>query len=268
MPLVRIYITDHFMEVNGMDFRKTYDSIPTQFEKWRPRYCDQLFAEVIEYANIDDSKDVLEIGPGTGQATAPFLKIGCNYLTIELGQQFVEFTKNKFAPYSNFNIIQNDFETHDFGTQKFDLVFSAATIQWIPEQICFPKVHGLLKSGGTLAMFMTRTDEKTPNGALYDEIQKVYAEHFHVETKYTCKLNYEHAVNYGFVDFNYRDWKEARVYTADQYVEYLASTQVEHITLKEPHKSNFFNGVREAIIHAGNEIILNDTIALYLAKKP
>ena len=257
------------MEVNGaVDFRKTFDTIPEQFDKWRPRYCDELFADVIDYAKIDASKLVLEIGPGTGQATEPFLKTGCDYLAIELGEHFVEFTKNKFGSYSNFNIINDDFETHDFGDQKFDLVFSAATIQWIPEKIGFPKVYNLLKSGGTFAMFMTRTDEKAPNGALYDAIQKVYDEHFHVETKYTCRLNYDNVVNYGFVDYNYRDWKRTKVYTAEEYVEYLASTQVEHITLQEPYKSSFYNGIREAIINGGNRITLNDTIALYLAKKP
>lgn len=116
-------------------------------------------------------------------------------------------------------------------------------------------------------MFMTRTDEKTSNGALYDAIQKVYDEHFHVETKYTCRLNYDNVINYGFVDYNYRDWKKTRVYTAEEYVEYLASTQVEHITLQEPYKSNN-NGVRYAITNAGDKITLNVTIALYLAKKP
>ena len=104
--------------------------------------------------------------------------------------------------------------------------------------------------------------------SLYDAIQKVYDEHFHVETKYTCRLNYDNVVNYGFVDFNYRDWKRTRVYTAEEYIEYLASTQVEHITLQEPYKSSFYNGVREAIIDAGNKIILCDAIDLYLAKKP
>ncbi|WP_312433522.1 class I SAM-dependent methyltransferase [Lacrimispora sp.] len=251
-----------------MDFRKTFDTIPEKFDKWRPRYCDELFADVIDYAKIDTSKSVLEIGPGTGQAAEPFLKTDCNYLAIELGEHFVEFTKKKYGCYSNFNIINDDFEIHNFGAQKFDLVFSAATIQWIPEKICFPKVYNLLKSGGTLAMFMTYTDEKSSNVALYDTIQKVYDKHFHVETKYTCRLDYDNVVNHGFVDFKFRDWKRTRVYTAEEYIEYLASTQVEHITLQEPYKSNFYNGVREAIINAGNKIILNDTIALYLAKKP
>ncbi len=251
-----------------MDFRTTFDTIPEKFDKCRPRYCDELFADIMDYTKIDASKLVLEIGPGTGQATEPFLKTGCRYLAIEHGEHFVEFAKNKFSSYGNFNIVNDDFETHDFGTQKFNLVFSAATIQWIPEKICFPKVYNLLKSGGTLAMFMTRTDEKTPNGALYKAMQKVYDEYFHVETKYTCRLNYDNVVNYGFIDYNYRDWKRSRVYTAEEYIEYLSSAQVEHITLQEPYKSNFYNGVREAIINAGNKITLNDTIALYLAKKP
>lgn len=72
----------------------------------------------------------------------------------------------------------------------------------------------------------------------------------------------------GFVDFNYRDWKETKVYNAEEYIEYLASTQVEHITLKEPYKSRFYDGIRNAVIQAENQITLDDTIALYLTKKP
>lgn len=41
---------------------------------------------------------------------------------------------------------------HDFGNQKFDMIYSAATIQWIPEEIAFSKAFDLLKPGGTLAM--------------------------------------------------------------------------------------------------------------------
>lgn len=249
-----------------MDFRKTFDTIPEQFDNWRPRYCEELFADIIEYANIDKSKSVLEIGPGTGQATEPFLKTGCDYLAIELGENFVEFTEKKFALYNNFKVINGDFETYDFGNSKFDLVFSAATIQWIPENIGFPKVYNLLKTGGTLAMFMTRTDEKTSNMALSDEIQKVYDEHFHIEQEYTCRLNYDNVIKYGFVDYNYRDWKKTRVLNADEYINYIG-TSCGHITLQEPYKSNFYNGIRKAIINAGNKIVLNDTIALYLAKK-
>ncbi|MGC6173306.1 class I SAM-dependent methyltransferase [Lacrimispora sp. 38-1] len=251
-----------------MDFRKTFDTIPEQFDKWRPRYCEDLYTEIITSANLGPHKSALEIGPGTGQATEPFLKTGCDYLAIELGEHFAAFMENKFGTYHNFHIVNDDFETHNFQTQKFDLVYSAATIQWIPESIGFPKVYDLLKPGGTFAMFMTYSDYKSGNEDLYEQMQEVYRKHFCVETKYTCRLDYEHVLNYGFAGLNYREWKNERVLNADEYVDYLAGTQVEHITLKEPYKTRFYEGIREAVMNAGNKIKIIDTIALYITKKP
>jgi 16S rRNA A1518/A1519 N6-dimethyltransferase RsmA/KsgA/DIM1 with predicted DNA glycosylase/AP lyase activity len=118
-----------------MDLRKAFDDIPEKFDKWRPRYCDELFADVIEYAKLDSGKTTLEIGPGTGQATESILKTGCQYLAIELGIHLAEYTKNRFNTYDNFHIVNADFETYEFGRQNFDLVYSAATMQWIPEKI-------------------------------------------------------------------------------------------------------------------------------------
>ncbi len=114
---------------------------------------------------------------------------------------------------------------------------------------------------------MTYTDEKTANGALYDAIQEVYDNCFCPETKYTCKLDYGNAVHYGFTELKYHEWKKVRVFNAEEYVEYVSSTQVEQITLQEPYRSRFFDGLKEAVTNAGNRIILNDTIALYLTKK-
>ena len=49
-----------------MEFRKIFDTIPEQFDQYRPRYSTELFSELIEYAHIGPNKSVLEIGPGTG----------------------------------------------------------------------------------------------------------------------------------------------------------------------------------------------------------
>ena len=50
-----------------MDFRKTFDTIPEEFDKWRPRYCPELFERVISYSQLGPGRSALEIGPGTGQ---------------------------------------------------------------------------------------------------------------------------------------------------------------------------------------------------------
>ncbi|MBQ7604068.1 MAG: SAM-dependent methyltransferase, partial [Clostridia bacterium] len=75
------------------------------------------------------------------------------------------------------------------------------------------------------------------------------------------------AVNYGYVDFEKREFYGKRVLTADEYV-FLCGTHVDHIDLSEPNKSLFFNGLREAVLEAGDRIEFYDTYVLYLAKKP
>lgn len=156
----------------GLEFRKVFDTIPDQFDTYRPRYCAELFADLIEYAGIGPGKTVLELGPGTGQATGPILDTGCGYHAIELGEHLAETMKRKYGGRPNFHLIHDDFITHDFGSQTFDVIYSAATIQWIPEKIAFSKTFELLNPGGTLAMMLTKSDYKTPNEALYQSIQR------------------------------------------------------------------------------------------------
>lgn len=250
-----------------MDFRKIFDTIPEQFDQWRPCYCKEAFADLIRYAQLDAEKSALEIGPGTGQATEPVLKTGCRYLAIELGEHLAAYTKRKFASYENFHIIHADFETHDFGEEKFDLIYSAASIQWIPEEIGFARAFDLLKSGGSFAMMLMKGDFKTPNPALFNRIQEVYQKYFHPETPYTQKLEYTNAANYGLTGLECRKYSSHRVFRAEEYVAYLG-THCDHIGLKEPERSKFYEGIRQAILEAGDQLVFYDTIVLYLAKKP
>ena len=251
-----------------MEFRKIFDTIPEQFDKYRPRYCAELFDDLIEYAGIGPGKTVLEIGPGTGQATDPILDTGCGYHAIELGENLCEMMKKKYGKYPNFNIVNGDFITYDFGSKRFDLIYSAATIQWIPEEIAFSKTYELLEPGGTLAMMMTRGDYKTPNEDLYNRIQQVYAEYFRPEVEYEHGgFMYTNAPRYGYVGFEKREYHGWREFTADEYVAF-SGTHCDHIVIPEPYKTKFFDGLREAVLKAGNRIVFHDTHVLYLMKKP
>ena len=251
-----------------MEFRRVFDTIPDQFDKYRPRYSRELFDALIEYADIGPGKSVLELGPGTGQATDPVLMTGCDYHAIELGEHLFQKMKEKYGQYENFNIVNDDFITHDFGEEKFDLIYSAATIQWIPEKTAFSKTFDLLKPGGTLAMMLTKADYKTPDEELFNKIQKVYDEYFKPETEYEYgSFQYGNAVNYGYADLEKREFYGQRVFTADEYVSFCG-THCDHIVLKEPYKTKFYEGIRKAVLEAGDRIVFNDTYVLYLTRKP
>lgn len=249
------------------DFRKVFNRIPEEFDKWRPRYCDAVFQDVIAYASLKEDSGALEIGPGTGQATEPFLRTGCAYQAIELGEEFTAFLRERFASYKNFSVVHGDFETHSFGEETFDLVLSAATIQWIPEEIAFPKSYALLKSGGALAMMMTHSDDWTDNPALYEAIQRVYDRSFRPEHRYSCYLEYSNTAKYGFGTMERREYPMTRVLTTEEYISWIG-THAEHITLEEPHRSAYFEGIRQAINSFGGSITVKDTVILYLTRKP
>ena len=251
-----------------LEFRKVFDLIPEQFDRHRPRYCAELFDALIEYAGISAGMSVLELGPGTGQATEPVLNTGCDYHAIELGEHLYETMKRKYGHLTNFHIVNDDFITHDFIDQKFDMVYSAATIQWIPEEIAFPKTFALLKPGGTLAMMLTVSDYKTPDETLYANIRKVYSEYFKPEIPYMHGgFRYDSAPAYGYTDFERREFYGKRVMTADEYVSFCG-THCDHIVVPEPYRTPFFEGLRNAVLDAGNRIVFLDTYVLYLARKP
>lgn len=248
-----------------MDFRLIFDAIPEAFDRLRPRYCDALFADVIAHAGLGPGKAALEIGPGTGQATEPILRTGCDYLAIELGENLAAFMEAKFGAAKNFSLVNADFETHDFGGRRFDLVYSAAAFQWIREEAGYPKARELLKSGGTFALFSTST--RRVDEALDRRLEEVYAAHFHPEIPYTLGLQAMRDLpKYGFTQVEHREYRHTYAQTAD---EHIARTQIcaPQMTLPEPHRTNLYAGIREAIMAYGGSIELEDTINLYLARK-
>lgn len=253
-----------------MDFRLCFDTIPEQFDKYRIRYSPELYEYLIAKAGIGSGKKVLELGPGTGQATDPVLDTGCDYTGIELGRNFSGLLRKKYGSRSNYRLINDDFITHGFGEEKFDFIYSAATIQWMPEEAAFSKTFKLLKSGGMLAMMFLHGDYQTPDPELYADIQKVYDKYFVRKKEYTYKtgaFTYDNAVNYGFTELETVSFHGMREYNADDYLKYIG-THSDHIMLEEPYRTPFFEGIRKAILSHGNRIVFDDAYILKTVRKP
>ena len=249
-------------------FRRVFDTIPEQFDRWRCRYTPALFAHLIAAAKVNAQSAVLELGPGTGQATEPLLAAGCRYTAIELGDNFAQVLRKKYGSLPHFRLIHDDFITHDFGRERFDLIYSAATIQWIPEEIAFRKTFSLLKPGGMLAVILTKGDYRAPNEALFQRIQQVYDAHFKPATPYTHrKFPYRAACEYGYEGFEEHHFPGQRVMSADEYVAF-SGTHCDHIVIPEPHKTQLFEGLRDAVNAFGGTIVFRDDHVLYTVRKP
>ena len=248
------------------DKRLVFDTIPEQFDRRRCRYSPELFSFIVSEFQLDSSKSCLELGPGTGQATDFALDACCDYTAIELGANLADFMRRKYGDRPNFKIINADFETYDFGDSKFDLIYSAAAIQWIQEDIAYKKSFDLLREGGYLAMFLTHGDYSASDPSLHDDIQKVYDKYFVSDSPYRQRFNYGAATDYGFADCRTFEFHGQRVMTTDEYIDYIG-THSDHITLNEHYRDDFYNGMRAAVDAHGGRIVFDDTYRLYLCRK-
>jgi ubiquinone/menaquinone biosynthesis C-methylase UbiE len=264
---LQLLTEENIRKLEQDEFRRVFDAIPEQFDKFRPRYSEELFTYLILDAGIGPGKRVLEIGPGTGQATEPVLRSGCEYHAIELGEHLYRKMREKYGHLANFNIVNDDFITHDFGDMKFDMIYSAATIQWIPEDVAFAKTFELLKPGGTLAMMLTSADYRSDNEALYEKIQALYDCYYKPDIPYIHgRFRYTAAPEYGYTEVTRHEFKGQRVFTADEYVAFCG-THSDHIVIPEPLRTKFFEGLRNAVLDAGDRIVFKDTYVLYITKK-
>ena len=254
--------------MTGNEFRLIFDTIPEEFDRHRTRYCPELFTSLLEQSRISEKSSVLELGPGTGQATEPVLDSGCRFSCIELGGNFARILAGKYGKRPNFHLIHDDFITHDFGMSRYDLIYSATTIQWIPEEIAFPKTFSLLRPGGMLAMMLTKRDYRTPNPNLYERIQQVYTQYFRPAIPYTHgSFRYEDAMKYGYTDWRKNEFRTTQIYTADEYVAFCG-THCDHLVTPEPYRSRLYAGLRQAVMDFGNRLEVLDSHILMTVRRP
>ena len=255
----------------------TFDTVASTYEKLRPGYVEDLYRTLFDYIHIDENSNVVEVGSGGGQATAPILETGCRLTAVECGQQFSELLKDKFKGYRNFSVITGKFEDTAFEENAFDLVFSASAFHWVPEKIGYEKVFSMLKSGGVFARFANHPYRDKGNPALSKEIDEIYEEYyskFHnkkreVLTEYSEEQAKERAMiasKYGFTDIKYALFHRERVFSGKEYIQ-LLGTYSDHIAIEETVRTRFFSKIEEAINSYGGTITIYDTIDLQLARK-
>lgn len=265
------------MSDNRKELGSTFDTAASLYNKMRPGYVDELYKAVFDYISIDEQSRVVEVGSGTGQATLPVLKTGCELTAVEYGENLSSMLKDRYKEYDRFNVITGKFEDVDLEENAYDLVFSATAFHWVPEEIGYPKVYSILKSGGAFARFANRPRISGYDPDLAQEIDDIYNDYYNKHygvksgakkwfTEENAKEISQIPSKYGFTDIKYRLFYRTRVFTAQEYIS-LLGTYSDHIAIEESVRKVFFSKIEEAILRHGGTISINDTLDLELARK-
>jgi SAM-dependent methyltransferase len=257
-----------------MERKLTFNEDAANYDRWRPCYCEELFAEIIRYARPDAGKVAVEMGCGTGQATEPILKTGCTVTAVEYGENLAAFALEKFSGYENFRVQIAAFEDFACESGSLDLLYSATAFHWVPEEIGYPKAYDLLKPGGTLALFWNAPFCARPDGPAHREIQAAYARRGEPSAEsrpeddlQLRRVRADTILKYGFVALRTHIFKRTRVFDADGYI-CLLNTYSDHRVRPEREKSELEADIKAAVNRFGGVLKIYDTMDLYLARKP
>jgi SAM-dependent methyltransferase len=135
--------------------RSTFDEAAELYHRARPTYPAALFDDLAELAGIGPGSRVLEIGPGTGQATVPLAERGCRVVAVELGPQLAAVARRNLARFPAVEVVTAAFEDWPLPRERFDLVLSATAFHWIDPAVRVGKAADALRPGGWLATIAT-----------------------------------------------------------------------------------------------------------------
>ena len=137
-------------------YRLTFDEDAVAYDASRPVPPPEVFDDLIDIADLEPGNHVLEIGPGTGQATRPLLERGLRVLAVEIGGNLAALARQRLADFSDtLEINRANFEDWDSGGRRFDAVFSCNAFHWISPDLRFVKTASLLKPSGHLIVIGT-----------------------------------------------------------------------------------------------------------------
>ena len=124
--------------------KTTFGEDAARYRRARPTYPPPLFERL-------HGPRILEIAPGTGQATLPLTAIG-DVTAVELSPALAAVVR-EHAPRARVEVA--NFDEWPLPAEPFDLVVCATSFDWLDPATRMSKCAAALRPGGTLAVIST-----------------------------------------------------------------------------------------------------------------
>jgi SAM-dependent methyltransferase len=135
--------------------RAVFDEDAELYDRARPGYPDALLDDLFALGGIGAGSRVLEIGCGTGQATASLAARGCIVVAVELGANLARVAARNLSGYRNAEVVVSAFEDWPLPAAPFDAVVAFTAFHWVDQAVGVDKVARALRPGGVFAMVTT-----------------------------------------------------------------------------------------------------------------
>jgi SAM-dependent methyltransferase len=257
--------------------RLSFGNAAALYDRLRPSYPAELVDDVLGFAALAGELGALEVGAGTGKATALLAAKGLSIEAIEPSAEMAALARRNCAKYPRVKILEAEFESWAPPAKLFGLVYGAQAWHWIEPEARYVKARRLMPRGGALAAFWSRPDwESCELAEAVDERYRTIAPQMlddagpmHPGEHGTPTLwgdpTGEIEATGGYETPLQREYRWRRSYPTARYIE-LLQTHSDHIVLPSQTLTALLDAVAEVIDAAGGELQLDYETRLTLAR--
>jgi SAM-dependent methyltransferase len=153
------------------DIRLSFNEAAEIYDTIRPSYPERMFDALFEMLPSDPA--IVEIGPGTGQATKDLLARGASVHAIEIGPAMAAKLRSNLHS-DRLDTTVDDFEIVAIPHGSTDAVFSATAYHWISRQAQTDRPASILRPGGILAIVDLVQVDSTDDAGFFAACQPIY----------------------------------------------------------------------------------------------
>jgi SAM-dependent methyltransferase len=242
--------------------RLVFGEVAAAYDAFRPSYPDALFDTVLEFGELGAGDHALEIGAGTGKATAGFVARGLAVHALEPAPEMAALARAK-----GLDVEESLFEAWT-PPRPYDLVYAAQAWHWVHGDDRYLRVADALRPGGTLALFWNKGHEWT--GALGADNDAVYAEHAPDIGRSTgwdfewVRTEIDACPAFEAATMRRVTW--SCTYTRDGWVA-LLGTHSDHRILPEEQRTRLHAAVGDVIDRHGGRVDVEYDVEIYLSRR-
>jgi SAM-dependent methyltransferase len=140
--------------IDPREGRRLFGADPETYDRARPGHAERVYEILVERCGLGPGTSVLEVGPGTGQATRRLLELGADPLVaIEPNPELARYLADKLG--SRAVIRVTALEDADLPESSFDLAAAASSFHWIDQATGLAALLRALRPGGWAALWWT-----------------------------------------------------------------------------------------------------------------
>ena len=248
---------------------RSFGAAAANYDKFRPRYPDQLLDDVV--AMIPGQR-VLEVGAGTGIATAAFAARGLAMTCVEPDPEMAAVLSAKLAGNADLHVEVATFEdwsaVRPTDATGFDGVISAQAWHWTDPKTRWANAGAAIRTGGVLALFWNVdhfADPRVPAAftAAYERFGIEIPSIANQKLPEQWAPAHSEAADY-FTDVRTRQYPWSRRMSVADYVARINTTSA-HLILSDQARDEMTAELIETLTSYGDEIELAMTTDLATA---